>query len=184
MITVIDLDARKLLLPEPCRGLRFDFVIVMHRMDGMCVRLHPSHNSEAQPVIGLLEPWLVQTRAPTPGFQPPDDRTFFHEVLGPVDVISSETAHRMLVDRMIAAAQQGSVTPQEVSEDVLKNDWFDWVRFLQARPFGRVLLKGGVTSLMLKGSDSTLADPLLVVTTQAHPADRVISFQGGRATLN
>ena len=177
-------NARKLLLPEPYRGLRFDVVIVMHRMDGMCVRLHPSHNSEAQPVIGLLEPWLVQTRAPTPGFQPPDDRTFFHEVLGLVDIMSAEIAHRILVDRMIAAAQQGGVTPQDVSEDVLKNDWFDWVRFLQARPFGRELLKEGVTSLMLKGSDSTPADPTLVVTTQAHSADRVISFQGGRATLN
>jgi len=175
-------NARKLLLPEPYGGLRFDFV--MHRVDGTCVRLHPSHNSEAQPVTGQLEPWLVQTRAPTPGFQPPDDRTSVHAVLGPVDLISSETAHRILVDRMIAAAQLGSVTPQEVSEDVLKNDWFDWVRFLQARPFGRELLKEGVTSLMLKGSDSTPSDPTLVVTTQAQPAERVISFQGGRATLN
>ena len=175
-------NARKLLLPEPYGGYRFDFV--MHLMDGKCVRLHPSHSAEAQPITGQLEPWLVQTCAPTPGFQPPDDRTSVHAVLGPVDVISSETAHRILADRMIAAAKQGGFTPQMFSEDVLENDWFDWVRFLKARPFGRELLKEGVTSLMLKGSDSTPADPTLVVTTEAHPADRVISFQGGCATLN
>ena len=51
-------NAEKLQLPEPYRGLRFDFVV--HRVDGTCVRLHPSQGAEAQPVIGHLEPWLVQ----------------------------------------------------------------------------------------------------------------------------
>ena len=153
--------------------MRFDFVV--HRVDGTCVRLHPSQGAEALPVIGHLEPWLVQ--AGTVG-------TSVQAALGPLDVISSEIAQRMLMDRLSAAAKQGGIMLQQAYESVIENEWFDWVRFLQARPFGRVLLKEGVTSLTLKGSDSTPADPLLVVTTQAHPADRVISFQGGRATLN
>ena len=161
-------DPGKLQLPEPYGGFRFDFVV--HRMDGRCVRLHPSHNAEAQPVIGHLEPWLVQTG--TVGV---------HAAF--LDGISSEIAERMLVARIFKAATQGGISLKQVYESVIENDWFDWVRFLQARPFGRALLKEGVTSLTLVCSDSTPVKPLLIVTTQAHPADRVISFHDGCATL-
>ena len=97
-------NAEKLQLPEPYRGLRFDFVV--HRVDGTCVRLHPSQGAEAQPVIGHLEPWCKPVRYPSKH---------------PLDVISSEIAQRMLMDRISAAAKQGGIMLQQ---SVIENEWF------------------------------------------------------------
>ena len=162
-------NALKLQLPEPYYSWRFDFVV--HRSDGQCVRLHPLEGCLPSPIIGPLEPWLLPkaTCAPT------------HRELSPVEVISSEVAQRVLANRLFAAAQQANLTPQQVSEDLFENDWFDWVRFLMSRAFGRALLKEGVFSVTLVGSDSTPAEPMLIVKTQAN--DWVISLQQGRATL-
>ena len=97
-------------MPEPYRGLRFDFVV--HRVDGTCVRLHPSQGAEAQPVIGHLEPWLVQAG------------TVGTSVQAAFDVISSEIAQRMLMDRLSAAAKQGGIMLQQAYESVIENEWF------------------------------------------------------------
>lgn len=173
-------NARKLGLPGRFGPWRFDFVV--HRCDGSCVRLHPSKQAEAEAVMGTLESWLFGTRAPTPGYSAQGPAPV-HQTLGPVDVISSETAERMLLDRLITASQQGGIPVVEVTEDLLHNDWFDYVRFLKGRPFGRQLLHEGVTGLTLVCSASTPATPMLIVTTSVVPADRAIWFKNGRAAF-
>lgn len=88
----------------------------------------------------------------------------------------------MLVDRSLVAADQGNVPPQHVSEEI-ENDWFDCVRFLQARPFGRTLFREAVTSLTLVSSALTPAGSMLIITTTAHSEDRVIELRSGKAVL-
>jgi hypothetical protein len=178
-------NARQLRLPPPFGAFRFDFCA--HRLDGMCVRLHPSHGAEAATTMGSLDAWLLTACASTPSSQPPASTAggaTVHMTLGPVDIISTETAERMLIDRVRAAAEQGGVKPEEVHEDIMHCVWFDWVRFLRARPFGQTLLREGVTSLNLHCSASTPAIAvMLVITTGTHPEDRVIWFKNGRSLL-
>ena len=66
---------------------------------------------------------------------------------------------------MNVVAEQGGITPQQVSEDLMVNHWFDWVLFLQGRPFDVAVLQEGVTSLKLVVSAPTPAEPTQVVTT-------------------
>ena len=180
-------NARQLALPAPYGQFRFDFCV--HRVDGTCVRLHPSQNRDAAPVVGTLASWLLEACASTPSYTPPptssDERppNMFME-LGPVDIVSSETAERMLVDRVRAAAAEAAITPEEVHEDLMNSVWFDWVRFLKARPFGQALLRQGVTSLTLHCSASTPAIAVVLVVTTAKDTDeRVIWFRNGKAVL-
>lgn len=175
-------NARQLQLPAPYGSYRFDFLA--HRSDGLCVRLHPSQSADAQAVVGELAAWTLDRRAPTPAYRPPPHRPTVHQTLGPVDVISAEACERIMTDRLMSTALKEQIAPAEVSEELVNCDWFDFVRFLRARPWGEKLLSEGVASLTLVAdSASTPVQPNIRVITNTNSAPRTISFRGGRAYL-
>ena len=172
---------RKLHLPGPAGWptlgkRRFDFVV--HRLDGTCVRLHPSGRHEAKPVVGDVDHWKMWAESPIP------DEASLPSLRGPVcfmyghvDVFSARRARAMIMD--LVAEHTGARS--ELAVDLVTGDVnFPWIRFLMGQQWGMDLMVQGIASMVLIWQ----GEAKIEVEVRAPPASRrQIRFRGGRVTL-
>ena len=158
---------------------RFDFVV--HRVDGTCVRLHPSGRREAKPVVGDVDHWKIWAESPIP------DEASLPSLRGPVcfmyghvDVFSARRrALAMIMD--LIAERSAPWARSELAVDLVTGDVnFPWIRFLMGQQWGVDLMAQGIASMVLIWQ----GDPVIEVEVRGPPASRrQIRFRGGRATL-
>ena len=183
-LDALEPNRRKMNLPGPGGhdGLlgqrRFDFVV--HRVDGTCVRLHPSGRREAKPVVGDVDDWMIGARARIPNEASlPSLRGPVCRTHGPVDVFSARRAQAMLRD--LVAEHAVDLVARELAVDLVTGDVkFPWIAFLMGRPWGVDLMAQGIASMVLIWQGG----PVIEVEVRGPPASRrQIRFRGGRATL-
>ena len=185
---VVGFDARFLNALEPNRDKlnlpgnfgqhRFDFVV--HRVDGTCVRLHPSGRREAKPVVGDVDQWKIWAEPPILDEAPlPSLRGPVCFMYGPVDVFSARRARAMIMDLVAEHSAPGARS--ELAVDLVTGDVnFPWIRFLMGQQWGVDLMAQGIASMVLIWQ----GDLVIKVEVRAPPASRrQIRFRGGRATV-
>ena len=134
----------------------------------------------------LPAPWPTAAGAPTPDAPMPGVAApgMVYQNYGQTDVISSETAHRHIMDIYYMARTTYGDNAKSVSVDLLAGasmlGGFQWHRFLMGRPWGMAIYQEQVTSLRLVCAK---IGPAIAVTTAAQPHTSYITWHGSQARL-
>ena len=179
----VEPDWETLGLPKLFGSHRFYFVAC--RANGTACRLHPSTSHRVAPGVGLLATWFWLPPLET---LPPENRGLYSSLMvyNPGRTLDEPAfaklecifMHHTMVARGDPRDVRISVRVRPPDRD---SSMFPWHSFLSRWAYGRCLLREVVTSFTLR-CDAAAA--VIEVTTQEHPAPRLITFPDGWSHLS